>query len=892
MALPLLGLLGRTLVSNTVRASAAGKTKSIVKGVSKVFGGGKDTKKISKEKLLGKDGGKGGALVKVGKSPIKINKSGALVKTKKDVTAIQKFVSGDTQKENKDKKNVVIESKKLDFTDIINEIQSIKQTLAKLKYYAEQQLFNDLNYVKESRKQKEISRKRSREEELEKPKSLKIAGVSLPSAPQMGFLDRIINFFTMVLIGSLLNFLLSKKKVIFAALEDIKKGFDNIWNVTKFALISLSNTAKGLIRAVGKLSAKVFKGPAILTKNLLSKLGNKLSGLFKRAGSFVTNFIKDRIKNVTNAIGRGGATAGATRATGTRKRQDTGKGSGTKPSASSRGGGGTPRPVQNSTVKRAEKLFGEKGAKHLGKVSKVFKKIPVIGALIGIGIDLAMGERLDNAIAGAAGATLGAAIGGAIGTVALPIPGIGSFLGGMIGAAVGDWIGKEIYRNISGQLSQINPKQEDLGPLESPGSTPGSRGGGQFTGSAADIPPEGKALLDAIAGAEAGGYNARYPSKTFDNGYKDHPRIRERTPWGTYSDAAGRYQFMSPTWDKYKPAKEFTPENQDIAAWRLATAVYGFGESGIVRDLKKDPMIVAAKLRGTWPSLPGGSQQNTHTQGFLTRYKNSVKKYSDPGYQPSSNVLGADKSGTVGPTPGSIQGGPGYFRPLPGGSFKGGSGQVFGASRDGGRRHAGVDITESNWKPGSDPRIPVVAIKGGIVLKEKYVPGTQYLSGCMIKQDDGYDVRYLHMTPSVRPGQRVSAGQQIGRLVDLGNQTHLHVELYESSTKKLLDPTSYIKAVEKGASPGRIAQPAQRPSASVDTLMQREERVRQLQARAAYEGGDQVVPMFMPIGPSGGTQILPGPNAGGMMVPMIPSHNKLLNSYYQKQLIGFLYKQG
>jgi Membrane proteins related to metalloendopeptidases len=56
----------------------------------------------------------------------------------------------------------------------------------------------------------------------------------------------------------------------------------------------------------------------------------------------------------------------------------------------------------------------------------------------------------------------------------------------------------------------------------------------------------------------------------------------------------------------------------------------------------------------------------------------------------------------------------------------------------------------------------------------------------MIDQDDGYSVRYLHMSPSVRPGQNVSAGQRIGRLVDLGDQTHLHIELFSGS--KRLDP--------------------------------------------------------------------------------------------------------
>lgn len=141
-----------------------------------------------------------------------------------------------------------------------------------------------------------------------------------------------------------------------------------------------------------------------------------------------------------------------------------------------------------------------------------------------------------------------------------------------------------------------------------------------------------------------------------------------------------------------------------------------------------------------------------------------------------------------------------YYNPLPGGSFKGGARQVFGASRDGGSRdHLGVDITESNWKPGSDPRIPVVAVRGGTAISDRYDNSGGYLSGVMIQQDDGYTTRYLHMMPSVKPGDKIAAGQKIGKLISLGKNggnTHLHFELYKGN--QLLDPTSYIKQIQSG----------------------------------------------------------------------------------------------
>lgn len=156
---------------------------------------------------------------------------------------------------------------------------------------------------------------------------------------------------------------------------------------------------------------------------------------------------------------------------------------------------------------------------------------------------------------------------------------------------------------------------------------------GQFTGKAADIPSEGKALLDAIAGSESRGYNSRFPSTTFDNGFVDHPRIDAPIPWrpGLTSDAAGRYQFLSTTWDQYKPANEFTPENQDIAAYNLAIAAYGHGEDGLLKSLREDPLKVANKLSGTWTSLPGGSEPNAATGGFLDRFAKSVAGYNETG---------------------------------------------------------------------------------------------------------------------------------------------------------------------------------------------------------------------------------------------------------------------
>ena len=155
--------------------------------------------------------------------------------------------------------------------------------------------------------------------------------------------------------------------------------------------------------------------------------------------------------------------------------------------------------------------------------------------------------------------------------------------------------------------------------------------------------------------------------------------------------------------------------------------------------------------------------------------------------------------------------------PLPKGRFQATARQVFGAPR-GGRSHAGVDLTEAPpW--GSDPKIPVVAAIAGSVLQERYKAGQTYYSGMMIRGQDGHDQRYLHMEPGVKPGQEVNAGDQIGRLYDDGDNSHLHFEVYKNGKGGPLNPSliypSLFKAGTAGA--GQMTNPTAFSGASVTT---------------------------------------------------------------------------
>ncbi|MGA0083371.1 MAG: M23 family metallopeptidase, partial [Candidatus Nanopelagicales bacterium] len=169
-----------------------------------------------------------------------------------------------------------------------------------------------------------------------------------------------------------------------------------------------------------------------LIGKLLLKASNVLGNLLKKAGIAILNLVKNPIKNLAKRI-LGQAGTQAARSVGQF----------------------VAKKAAPAAAKVAGKAVGAAGKavnvlKRFKFLSKLFKRVPFIGALIGIGIDLAMGERIDVAVAGAAGASLGAAIGGAIGTGLIPIPIVGTWVGAGVGSAVGDWAGKEIYKNFAG----------------------------------------------------------------------------------------------------------------------------------------------------------------------------------------------------------------------------------------------------------------------------------------------------------------------------------------------------------------------------------------------------------------------------------------------------------
>jgi hypothetical protein len=180
-------------------------------------------------------------------------------------------------------------------------------------------------------------------------------------------------------------------------------------------------------------------------------------------------------------------------------------------------------------------------------------------------------------------------------------------------------------------------------------SPPPSSGGGMIPG---DAPPEIKAMLEAISAGE-GSWDSVNPSTTVEglSGMTIAEARRAAMSKGYSlggSGAMGKWQQM-PEFiiERAKsaglnPDKDiFNEENQTKIARMLMAGVYPGGERQLITDAKSDPLKAASNLTGTWPSLPGGSQENTSRDKFLSNFKKSTEKYSaESGIASSDSSMG------------------------------------------------------------------------------------------------------------------------------------------------------------------------------------------------------------------------------------------------------------
>ncbi len=170
-------------------------------------------------------------------------------------------------------------------------------------------------------------------------------------------------------------------------------------------------------------------------------------------------------------------------------------------------------------------------------------------------------------------------------------------------------------------------------------SSPGAAGAVSITN------PNARALLNAISDAEGtsgqpnNGYNTMFTGKQFNN-LSDHPRARQ-SGGGHTSDAAGRYQFLSTTWDSYANGRDMSPANQDAVALDLVAKKQGVDISD---GLSKNEVY---KLGREWASIEGGAS-GIAGGSYGGQAKYSADRFLEMYKAYGGQVQGLQKGGVVG----------------------------------------------------------------------------------------------------------------------------------------------------------------------------------------------------------------------------------------------------
>jgi len=247
------------------------------------------------------------------------------------------------------------------------------------------------------------------------------------------------------------------------------------------------------------------------------------------------------------------------------------------------------------------------------------------------------------------------------------------------------------------------------------------------------------------------------------------------------SAAVGAYQFINITAlaesVKMSTNRKFDKAFQDELALRLAAA------RGVdVEKLKKEGLSedVIKRLSPTWASFPGNDYgQPTKAKDKLKeRYKASLESARKNATITQKRSITIDEANVKMDK-----------HPSVGFSGKGGE---FGASREGGRLHQGIDIGtrgEKGWYVGAriDGTVTFTGTSGG------------YGKLVIIKDSGGTEYWFAHLANiRVRKGQTYKFGTTIGEIGNTGTSTniHLHFEVRPGGTP--VNPQPYLNLLSIG----------------------------------------------------------------------------------------------
>ena len=429
MALPLLAGAAKGLMAGAAKGAASGAAKGAAKkfltGKKKQKTEGGTYKKTSKTQDVGK------------KVKTKVKPKQKKVQTVKLPDSVYKNQSDSAQSTS---------DKNVSFESLGKQLDNINKTTSSMVGLSEAEKNAQKEKNKAVRAKTRKDKLAAKEEQLEKKKG---GGGLLGVIKTTGKNFNIFDFLTNIALGGLVLFAVKNYKTIEDLLNTLSENFSNPFKLLKSILVGISTAFAGPVKGVFKILWKGLK----FSGNLIKKSAKKLFPLFKKVfgglGRGIVNFAKgivDKAKGIVTGGGKGGAKAAA----------------GTVASQKSRAMNKAASNVakQQASKSAAKNLFG-KGGKRLLKIGNIFKRVPVIGGLLSIFIDLLLGEPLDRAVVGAVGGGIGAWIGGGIGSLVFPFAGTAA--GAILGSMIGDWAGKALYEMMKkkmGLVPKVDPKDK------------------------------------------------------------------------------------------------------------------------------------------------------------------------------------------------------------------------------------------------------------------------------------------------------------------------------------------------------------------------------------------------------------------------------------------------
>jgi len=431
-------------------------------------------------------------------------------------------------------------------------------------------------------------------------------------------------------------------------------------------------------------------------------------------------------------------------------------------------------------------------AQGMGGVSKikgVGRNVPGLKQALAVweyGDRKSAGQSDVQAAVGVGGGLAGAAAGAAIGTMLFP--GVGTLAGLLIGAAfsaAGGYAGAKIADTVTG----ADKKQYEMGTEE---AKPGTA-----------ILHGTEMLIDKDKADQfnpfnsAGGILVSAASKFINGlgpaGASIAPMFEQKAApliklFGLPSTTAqtnvgGSFSYLGGTFNGIKNKKK----KQSMKD----------GFEGMSREeieaLQGDPESFAEKLL----------KMIDPEDKFKNFLDNLAKKIRNP-FAPLEDY---DGTGIEGDLKGNI------VNPMEQGELQDYPGAMFGAPRDGGRRHMGRDII---GPPGMKF---VSSLPGKVtqVFEVADIPGGGISYGITVEHANNIKTKYLHVTPSVKVGDQVKAGQKLGVITktdNISSAPHLHFEMIVNG--KHIDPDKAGSSILKKALKMADIQAGKIPGLSLD----------------------------------------------------------------------------